>query len=94
MLRKSIGSMADDRATCVRCARTPLVGELMHRLESGRFVCGLCLKELPHAEREEALTSERMPAGERSLRVGPKPSPGARGGASEGAPGSASGRAA
>lgn len=88
MLRKSIGSMADDRATCARCARTPLVGEIMHRLEQGRFVCGLCLKELPHAEREP-LRSERMPAGERSLRVAPRSSPRPEGGRSDPAAGAA-----
>jgi hypothetical protein len=93
MLRKSIGSMADDRATCERCARTPLVGEHMYRLESGRFVCDLCLKELPRADREP-LSTERMPAGERTLRVAPKPSPGRGGGDSDPASGSASPRAA
>lgn len=93
MLRKSIGSMADDRATCARCARTPLVGELMHRLESGRFVCGLCLKELPRTEREP-LSSERMPAGERTLRVAPKSAPASDGGDESHGAGTASDRAA
>ena len=73
MLRKSIGSMVDDRATCARCARTPLVGEFVHRHASGRFICGLCVEQLSEADREP-LSSERMPAGERSLRVAPKSS--------------------
>lgn len=68
MLRKSIGSMESGRPTCTRCRRTPLVGEFLHRLESGRRVCGLCLAGLPEVEREP-VTSERLQAAERSIPV-------------------------
>ena len=60
--------MEHERATCSGCHRTPLVGEYLHRLATGSFLCGLCLRRLPEAERA-AESSERMHAGERSLRV-------------------------
>jgi hypothetical protein len=68
MLQKSIGSMESDRPTCSRCHRTPLVGEFLHRLESGRLLCGLCLPETPGAD-EFAIASERVHAAERSIPV-------------------------
>lgn len=71
MLRKSIGSMESDRCTCARCGRTPLPGEFLHRLESERRICGLCLARLPEVERVP-LESIRMHAGERTLAVAPR----------------------
>lgn len=68
MLQKSIGSMESDRPTCSRCRRTPLVGEFLHRLESGRRLCGLCLAGLPDADRP-SVRSERVHAAERSIPV-------------------------
>ena len=71
MLRKSIGSMEDHRSTCSGCERTPLVGEYLHRLESGTLLCGLCLARLPDADRV-TVASERVHAAERGLPVTPR----------------------
>lgn len=68
MLQKSIGSMESDRPLCARCRRTPLVGEFLHRLGSGKLVCGLCLAELPEAD-QAPVESERVHAAERSIPV-------------------------
>ena len=68
ILRKSVGSMAQDRITCSACRRTPVAGELMHRLEGDRLLCDLCLVELPEEERAP-LSSERVHASERHLAV-------------------------
>ena len=66
LLRKGVGTMADDRAACGTCGRTPLVGELLHKMESGGFLCELCFGRLPEEERS-VVSSERIPAGERPL---------------------------
>jgi hypothetical protein len=68
MLQKSIGSMESDRPRCSHCERTPLVGEYLHRLESGRLLCGLCLSGLPEADRAP-VESVRLHAAERGLPV-------------------------
>ena len=54
---------------CFRCRRTPLVGELMHVLESERMVCQLCVTRL-RARDGEPVRSERVHAG-RPLAVVP-----------------------
>jgi hypothetical protein len=69
LLRKSVGAMRDDRTQCARCRRTPLIGELLHVLESGRVLCSLCLEQLP-APRDAPLRTERVHATERPLVVG------------------------
>ena len=51
LLRKSVGALADARARCVHCHRTPLVGERVY-LYGERIVCELCRprrREAPHA---------------------------------------------
>lgn len=68
MLQKSIGSMESDRPTCSRCRRTPLVGEFLHRLGSGKLLCGLCLAGLPEPD-QDSVRSERVHAAERSIPV-------------------------
>ncbi len=66
LLRKSIGSMTGLRVHCSSCRRTPLGGELMHRLEDDRSLCTLCLQQLgEHAP--APVRSERVPAGERRV---------------------------
>ena len=71
LLRNSIDSLNSDRAQCSRCRRTPLTGELLHELESGRQVCSLCLGGA--ATREgEPVRSERVRAADRKLAVVPK----------------------
>lgn len=68
MLRKSVGSMEVDRPMCSACERTPLVGEFLHEVDPGGLLCGLCLRQLPEEQRAP-LSSHRLHAGERGLRV-------------------------
>jgi hypothetical protein len=46
-------------------------GEYVHRLESERVVCSLCLARVPEAQRAGA-TAERVHASERHLHVAPR----------------------
>jgi hypothetical protein len=69
LLRRSVGSLTHGGAHCSRCGRTPLVGELMHVLESERMVCQLCVTRL-RARDGEPVRAERVHAG-RPLAVGP-----------------------
>ena len=71
MLRSSIGSLRPARESCGRCRRTPLVGESLHELESGRLLCDLCFAALPEGRRR-AVRSERVHVGERRLAVVPR----------------------
>ena len=71
LLRKGVGSMISDRPLCSKCNRTPLPGELLHELESGRDVCSLCLRELPATE-QNPVRSERVHASERHLVAVPR----------------------
>jgi hypothetical protein len=71
ILRKSIGSMRSQCVHCGACRRTPVPGEFVHRLETGRVVCSLCLARVPAAEREGA-AAERVHASERHLSVAPR----------------------
>ena len=71
LLRKSLGSVKPSSGSCGGCERTPLAGERMHELDTGRLLCDLCLAALPEAERR-AVSSERVRAGERRLAVVPR----------------------
>jgi len=53
---------------CSKCRRTPVPGEFIHRLESERIVCSLCLAKVSPSQRESA-TPERVHAGERQVSV-------------------------
>jgi hypothetical protein len=66
LLRNSIGALDSDPASCSRCRRAPLIGELMHELESGREVCSLCLADA------EPLSTRRVRATDKPLAVVPK----------------------
>lgn len=68
LLRNSLGSVHSDRASCAACHRTPLIGELLHVLESGREVCSLCLT----AGDGEPVRSERVRATDKKLAVVPR----------------------
>ena len=72
LLRKSVGTMASNRAHCGRCQRTPLAGERLHEMESGRTLCELCLIALPE-EKRTPIRVRRVHAAERHLIVAPKP---------------------
>jgi hypothetical protein len=71
LLRSSIGALPSTTARCGACQRTPLAGETVHRLDSGRLMCDLCFAKLP-SDRRLAVSSERVHASERRLPVGPK----------------------
>jgi hypothetical protein len=68
ILRKSIGSMRSQCARCDSCRRTPVPGELVHRLGSERVVCSLCLARVPAGARDAAV-AERVHASESHVRV-------------------------
>lgn len=71
LLRKSIGSIRRDWVRCDTCERTPVPGELVHRLAGERVVCALCLATVPETERSAAAV-ERVHAAERHLAVAPR----------------------
>jgi hypothetical protein len=71
LLRRSVGSLDSGRASCSRCRRTPLVGERLHEMETGRMMCDLCLPALPEGKRA-AVRSERVHAADRHLTVAPR----------------------
>ena len=47
--RAVVGVLAEDRARCSDCGRTPLIGEDVHRYERGAVVCELCRQLRPDA---------------------------------------------
>jgi hypothetical protein len=71
MMRRSIGSLGPSRDTCQKCRRTPLAGEMLHELDTGRLMCELCYAALPEGRRR-AVRSERVHVGEHGLAVAPK----------------------
>ncbi|MBA2341855.1 MAG: hypothetical protein H0V85_00145 [Thermoleophilaceae bacterium] len=72
LLRKSVGSMVSARSRCSGCHRTPLVGERLNELDSGRVICELCLAGMPEEDRR-VVHVERMHATERQLATAPRP---------------------
>ncbi len=72
LLRRSVGALAAGRSRCAHCRRTPLIGEHVHIYEApagDRLVCDLCR----HHRREAPSRTERVHAGERTVRVRPRP---------------------
>jgi hypothetical protein len=68
LLRRSLDSLGPAADRCGDCRRTPLAGERLHELDSGRMLCELCFAALPD-ERRLAVRSERVHASERRLAV-------------------------
>jgi hypothetical protein len=68
LMHLSLGALNDDAIRCAGCRRTPLPGERLHELDSGRLLCELCFGALPERDRV-AVRSERVAAGERRLAV-------------------------
>jgi len=68
LLRSSVRSVKRSAASCGGCRRTPLAGERVHELESGRVLCELCFAALPE-EGRTAVRSERIGASDRRLAV-------------------------
>ena len=71
LVRRSLRSNPVTSEQCSACKRTPLPGEELHEMDTGRIVCDLCLAEIPEDDRR-AVRSERVRAGERPLAVVPK----------------------
>jgi hypothetical protein len=68
LLRRSLGSVKRPVGHCTECERTPLAGERLHEMDTGRVLCDLCLAALPEDDRR-AVRSERVHAGEVRLAV-------------------------
>ena len=71
LLRRSLATVEAVDSPCAGCERTPLAGEHLHELESGRRLCELCFARLPE-EGRVAVRSQRVSASERRLAVVPK----------------------
>lgn len=71
LLRRSLGSLGSAGGRCATCHRTPLAGERLHELDTGRKLCDLCFAALPEPERV-AVRSERVHASERHVAGSPK----------------------
>jgi hypothetical protein len=71
LLRTRLGSLGPSGARCEDCRRTPLAGERLHELDSGRELCELCFGALPEHNRV-AVRSQRVGVGERKLAVVPQ----------------------
>ena len=68
LMRRSLDSLRSDGPQCSRCHRSPLVGELLHVMESGKRVCSLCVAGLPSRE-GEPVSAERVRSSARRLAV-------------------------
>lgn len=62
LLRRSVGTLQEERHTCADCARTPLVGETVYRYAHGASVCELC-RQLRRDEPERSLLVRHTEAG-------------------------------
>jgi hypothetical protein len=71
LLRRSLAAPAPPGGRCGQCRRTPLAGERLHELGSGRVLCDLCFGGLPEESRI-AVRSERVHAGTVRLAVVPR----------------------
>jgi hypothetical protein len=68
LMRSSLGALTGEGPRCSHCRRTPLVGESIHLLGSGKRVCSLCVPRV--AVREgEPVGSELVRSGQRRLAV-------------------------
>jgi hypothetical protein len=63
-----MGRLSSNQERCGKCDRTPLAGERLHEMDTGRVLCDLCLLALPEEDRR-AVRSERVHASERHLAV-------------------------
>ena len=67
---RCIAATGPPASSCAQCRRTPLAGERIHRLESGSVLCELCFARC-RTSGGVAVRSDRVPASERPLSVGP-----------------------
>jgi hypothetical protein len=68
LMRRSLGALHSGGSRCGSCERTPLAGERLHELDSGRRLCELCFGALPEARRS-SVGSVRVGVSERPLEV-------------------------
>jgi hypothetical protein len=68
LLRTRLGALAAEGPRCSHCRRSPLVGERIHELGSGKRVCSLCVSRVAGQE-GEPVSSELVRSGERRLAV-------------------------
>lgn len=54
LLRRSVGTLEEERHVCADCGRTPLIGETVYRFARGASVCELC-RQLRRGEPEDSL---------------------------------------
>ena len=66
IFEESLRALTTER--CERCRRTPLIGEVVHLLESGWQVCALCVGRT-HAKHGEPVSSKRVRATEQPLAI-------------------------
>jgi hypothetical protein len=71
LLRKSVGALRSNREQCARCDRTPLAGERLHEMDTGRTLCELCVIALPE-EKRTTVRVQRVHASDHHLTVAPK----------------------
>ena len=71
LLRKSVGSTSKERPRCSGCRRTPLVGERLHEMDSGRMLCELCRADVPEHDLH-TVRSELVRPSEKSLLIVPR----------------------
>ena len=68
LIRNSVSSVRADDPRCSHCNRTPLVGELLHVLDTGKKVCSLCVGEVPERD-GQPISCERVRSNDRPLAV-------------------------
>jgi len=71
LLRRSARSLDSGLKRCAGCRRTPLVGERLHEMDTGRTLCELCVSALPEEERR-SVRSELVHALDKHLSVAPR----------------------
>jgi hypothetical protein len=68
LIRRGIGQLTSGTPKCAGCHRTLLSGEQLHRFETGRLLCQLCLAKLP-AHKPRPVSSEQIRVTDRRLRI-------------------------
>jgi hypothetical protein len=68
LLRSSLEALESGGRRCGRCERTPLPGERLHEIDSGRVLCELCFLDLPEDHRI-AVRVERVRVGDGRLAI-------------------------
>lgn len=67
-IRKGVSQLNGGTPACAGCHRTLLPGEQLHRFETGRLLCALCLAKRP-AHKPGPVSSEQIRVTDRRLRV-------------------------